>query len=434
MFFRHLLTAALDVHLTPMFSRKKLETCNRKNLVKAVRHAGAHVPYYRNLFRDLDIDMGSFNGPGDLKKLPFLTKDKVRNAFPHSIVADGTDMDACHYSATTGSTGRSLPFVYSQKTFGYYQATNLRVYTMIGYKPWYRTMYIKYTAMDPVNIGPFFSFRHIPSVMAVDRQIGMLREHRPDFIDGYASILYEIARKMTPSDLKIIRPKMILVNSEMSTRDQRDYISKVFDCPVYDEYSTEETWMVASQCRHHRYHLFTDNVFVEFLDPDGNDVPPGEEGEMVLTTLKSPVMPFIRYRIGDMGRLSTRTCPCGSPFPVLEAFEGRADDAFVLPDGTYVSSLKILNTFTMYIKKYLHLMEEFKVIQTATDQVRIDLVKGRAYDPDQFKALTDDLSTLLGHQATITVNAVDAIEMKGSIKRKAIESRVSTPFMNTDAL
>jgi len=419
------MTGSLTVHLNQLHNKERQRALTNKALVKSITHAGTHVAYYRDSFKKAGFNPADFKGPDDLKKIPFLTKDDVRNAFPHSIVADNTDIKACHYSATTGSTGRSLPFIYSPKTFAFYLATNLRVYSMIGYKPWYRCSYIKYTAMDPVNIGPFFTFDHIPSVMTVDKQIKMLRANKPDFIDGYASIIYEIARKVTKDDLKLIRPKMILVNSEMSSQHQRAYISDVFGCPVFDEYSTEETWMVASQCKHHNYHLFTDNVFVEFLDKEGREVQPGEPGEMVLTTLKSPAMPFIRYRIGDMGRLSTRTCDCGSPFPILEAFDGRADDSFILPDGTYVSSLKILNTFTMFIKKYLHLMEEFKVIQKTKDHVEIDLVQGKAYKPEQFQELIDALTHLLDNQVKITVNMVPGIDLKGNIKRKAIESRVN---------
>ncbi|MDV7397759.1 hypothetical protein RZS08_40540, partial [Arthrospira platensis SPKY1] len=125
---------------------------------------------------------------------------------------------------------------------------------------------------------------------------------------------------------------------------------------MYDEYSTEETWMVASQCRRHRYHIFIDNVWMEFLDDEGRGVAPGQVGEIVLTATRSRAMPFIRYKIGDLGRYSAAKCGCGLGFPVLESFEGRADDSFILPSGKFVSSLKVLNTFTTYITKYIHLM------------------------------------------------------------------------------
>lgn len=96
--------------------------------------------------------------------------------------------------------------------------------------------------------------------------------------------MYEVARRATPEDLKHIRPQFIGINSELSTQDQRNFISETFHCPVYDEYSTEETWMIASQCRQHNYHIFTDNVWVEFIDSRGREVQPGEMGEIVLTT------------------------------------------------------------------------------------------------------------------------------------------------------
>lgn len=425
MFWGHLVTTALEVHLNQLKSPSTLRAESEKRLIKTIRDAGKNVPYYRDSFRKAGINPDKFKGSEDLKKIPFLTKSDVRNAFPDRIVADGVDLEKCHYSATTGSTGKSLPFIYSMKTFAFYLSTNLRVYTMAGYKPWYNCCYIKYTAMDPVNIGPFLRFHHIPSVAPIEDQIRMLKKHKPDFIDGYASIIYEISRRMTPEDLKIIRPKMILCNSEMSTVHQRNAVSEVFKCPVYDEYSTEETWMVASLCKKQRYHLFTDNVWVEFLDSDGNEVKPGEPGEMVLTSLRSPAMPFIRYKIGDIGRMSTTACDCGSPFPVLEAFEGRSDDSFILPDGTFVSSLKILNTFTMFINKYLHLMEEFRVIQETKDRVVIELVKGKEYTDIRFNEVLEALSNLFKNQVTITVNPVDSIDLKGKIKRKAIESRVT---------
>lgn len=425
MLFWDLITTTVEVHANQLSHGTKQRDLSKNRLIQTIDHACTHVPYYREKFKKAGLSPSNFQGPADLKKLPFLTKSDVRGAFPGQIVADKTDINACHFSATTGSTGKSLPFLYSPKTFAYYLATNLRVYTMIGYRPWHRCSYIKYTPMAPVNIGPFFVFNHIPSVIPVERQIAMLRANKPDFIDGYASIIYEIARRVTKTDLRHIRPKMILVNSEMSTEAQRNYISETFHCPVYDEYSTEETWMIASQCKHHRYHLFTDNVWVEFLDKEGREVAPGELGEMVLTTLNSPAMPFIRYKIGDMGRLSTQTCPCGSPFPVLETFEGRADDAFTLPDGTYVSSLKILNTFTMFIKKYLHLIEEFKVIQKKRNHVVIELVKGKAFEKEQFQEVIDALSTILTHNVKISVETVTGFDFKGGIKRKAIESWVT---------
>jgi phenylacetate-CoA ligase len=421
----HMFIASIQVHINQWFGPARQKKNAQKRILREVRAAYRDVPFYRRKYDEAGVDIDSIQRIEDLKKLPFVTKDEVRAAFPDEIVARGIDIDKCHYSATTGSTGQSLPFIYTPKTYGFYMTTSLRVYTMIGYRPWHKLVYIKYTAIKQPNFGPLFRAAHIPSVSPVENQIARLRDEKPDLLVGYASIILEIAKRVTPTDLESIRPKFISVNSEMSTADQRAFISEVFGCPVYDEYSTEETWMIASQCKKGSYHLFTDNVWVEFLDEAGNEAESGQVGEMVLTTMRSPAMPFIRYRIEDMGRRLAEPCACGSGFPLLGAFDGRRDDSFTLPSGKFVSSLKILNTFTMYIKKHLHLMEAFKVVQLERDLIVIKLVKGKEYEEDHFQALIDKLHAILGEPVTIQVDEVDSLPNDGKIKRKAIESRVS---------
>jgi phenylacetate-CoA ligase len=423
-FLFYLALAYITVHWNKLLSPGRLLKKTEKRLVRGIRRAYRDVSYYRNLYDAWGVDINEINALCDIRQLPFITKEEIREQFPDGIVSKQYRVEDCHYSATTGSTGRSLPFVFSRKTLAFYIATGVRMYTMIGYRPWHKVVYIKYTALNYPRIGPLFRTEHIPSTITVEEQIASLRTMKPDLLVGYASIVLEIAKKATPDDLALIRPKFIGINSELSTADQRDFISKTFNCPVYDEYSTEETWMVASQCREGNYHLFIDNVWVEFLDTNGYPVKPGEEGEMVITTTRSPAMPFIRYRIGDLGRLGTTACPCGMGFPVLGAFEGRADDSFVLPSGRYVSSLKILNTFTRFIKKYLHLMEEFRIIQKDRGFFVIELVRGKEYSDSRLRELTDSLHMLMGEPVSINVEFTDAIKHAG-IKRKAIESWVT---------
>lgn len=419
-----LFVAAIRVHIYQFFPISVQKKLAEKRVLNTIRKAYETVPYYREKYDNSGFDIKSLRSIRDLKNVPFITKDEIRENFPDKIVARGVDIDKCHYSATTGSTGRSLPFVFSQKTFAFYLMTSFRVYTMIGYRPWHKLVYVKYTAIRTPKFGPFFRTAHIPSTITIGEQIEMLLKEKPDILVGYASIIHEIAQRITSDQLKNLHIKIVGVNSEMSTQDQRDFISRRFGCPVYDEYSTEETWMITSQCKKHRYHLFIDNVWVEFLDKEGNDALPGEIGEMVLTTTQSDVMPFIRYRIGDLGRYTHEQCTCHLGFPLIESFDGRADDSFILPSGKFVSSLKVLNTFTKFIKNYLHLMEEFKVVQEEKDLIVIYLVKGKEYDDAVFQQLIDILHGIMGEPVTIRLDVVTSIDYKGSIKRKAIESRV----------
>ncbi len=421
--YRHYPYGAFDTHLHAHLPAPLQQRVVERRLRKVVRDAYRNVPFYRSGFDRAGLNPAHFRGTADLALLPFLTKADVQEHFPNGLVARGTNLDRCVHSATTGSSGVATNFVFTPKTYAYYHATSFKVYTMVGYRPWHRATYIKYTAVPAPNLGPIFRVGHIPSLVPVEEHIEALRRQRPDLLVGYASLVLDVARNVTEDDLRVIKPRFISVNSELSTQAQRDEIAAVFQCPVYDEYSSEETWMIASQCREHRYHLFTNNVWVEFLDPDGSEVPAGEIGEIVLTTLQSPAMPFIRYRIGDLGRAGTEPCPCGSTLPVLASFEGRADDAFVLAGGDRVPSLKLLNVFTTFIKADADFIREFKLVQTDLAKATVHLVAGPHYSTEQADALVRKLQSLVPEPVTFTIDLVDRLD-GGGIKHKAIESLV----------
>lgn len=418
------LKAAIETHLQFRHSPEKQRRLAEKRLIRSVRHAYKHVPFYQQAFDKAGLNIDEFNGFDDLKKLPFLYKDDVQRHFPEGLIARGTDMDDVMHSATTGSSGKATNFVFHPKTYAYYLSCAMRELTMIGYRPWHRAVYIKYNPVPMPTLGPLFRVAHIPSLLPVEEHIRRLRKEKPDLLVGYASLIHDIALHVTDDDLKHIQPKFISLNSEMTTPEQREFITRRLGAPCYDEYSTEETWMIAAQCKEYNYHLFTDNVWVEFLDENGNEVGPGEVGEIVLTTLQAHTMPFIRYRIGDLGRPGKGDCPCGMGFPLLEAFEGRADDAFILSDGRQVPALKLLNTFTTFIKSDPGLMDEFKLIQTDIGRVTIRLAPGPSYQKDRIDAMTEKLQSLIDDPVTFSVELVEHVDEPGAVKHRAIESWV----------
>ncbi|MDY6820609.1 MAG: hypothetical protein SVN78_03180 [Deferribacterota bacterium] len=420
-----LLKHALQTHIEPRLPLKTLNKLSEKRLIKTIKNAYRNVPFYREYYDKHNVNIDDIKDKGDIKKLPFLYKEHIRKYFPEKLVKKGVNLNNCIISGTTGSTGKSVNFAYSKNTFFFYLCTSLRVYTMIGYKPWYKMAFIKYTPIQTIKfpILPLFRTYHIPSIAKITEQMNLLREIKPDLLAGYASIIYEMACKLTKEDKEKLNIKIISLNSELSTKEERDFISSAFNCPVYDEYSTEETWMVASECKKHNYHIFSDNLFVEFIDNNGEDVPPGQTGEIILTTLRSSVMPFIRYRIGDLGSYSTKKCSCKRNFPILETFEGRSDDAFILPSGYMVSPLKLLNTFTKFIKSDPTLMNEFKFVQESLSSATIYLVPGKDYNENRFNELIDQLNKILDNQININVKLADTIP-DNNVKRKAIESLV----------
>lgn len=422
--YRHYIYGAIDTHLHAHRPARLSQRVVDRRLRRVLRNAYRNVPFYRASFDSAGINPSHISGVSDLPRVPFLEKVDVQNNYPAGLVARGTNVDRCVHSATTGSSGVATNFIFTPKTYAYYQATSFKVYTMIGYRPWHRASYIKYTAVPAPNLGPLFRVGHIPSLVPVGEHITALRDQRPDLLVGYASLILDVARHVTPDDLKFIKPRFISVNSELSTQAQRDEIQAVFGCPVYDEYSSEETWMIASQCRSHAYHLFTNNVWVEFVDRNGQEVAPGEVGEIVLTTLQSPAMPFIRYRIGDLGRKGTQECSCGSTLPILASFEGRADDSFVLTNGEMVPALKLLNVFTTFIKDDAEFIREFKLVQTDIGKATVHFLPGHHYSTDRGNSVVEKLQSIIPEPVAFTIELEESFS-SNSIKHKAIESRVT---------
>jgi phenylacetate-CoA ligase len=158
----------------------------------------------------------------------------------------------------------------------------------------------------------------------------------PQMMLGFPSAFMLIILSATPEELSRIRPHAILLNSELLTVEIRNAISQAFGCECYDDYSTFEFHQMAFECRQHRYHLAADNVVVEFTQ-EGQPVPAGEKGEILVTGLTNRAMPLLRYTIGDIGAASTESCPCGRGFPVMQLVEGRADDFIIMPSGRQFS-------------------------------------------------------------------------------------------------
>ncbi len=421
-FIWHLFFAAVKVYINPLFPRRWQHILAEKRVIREIRRAYRNVPYYRQTYDEAGIDIRTIRRLDDIKKLPLITKEEIRANFPEGMVARGVNIDRCRLATTTGSTGKPLTFIFSPSTSAFYLATIMRVYAMMGYRPWHKISHIKYA---PLYISPgrrLFRRAHIPSTLSVEEQISLLKKQQPDLIVGYASTIFDLARNVTRDDTKHIRPKFISINSEMSTRDERDFISRVFGSPVFDEYSTEETWMIASQCRHQNYHLFIDNVWVEFLDEKGNDVADGEVGEIVLTTMRSPAMPFIRYKIGDLGSTSGRVCACGCGFPLMESFEGRSDASIILPSGRILLPYRVLNCFLPIITQNPHLVDEFRIVQKERDLLVVQIVKGRKFKDSLFQKTIENLKTALCEPLTVLVEEVLPTK---DLKREAIESRVS---------
>jgi phenylacetate-CoA ligase len=218
----------------------------------------------------------------------------------------------------------------------------------------------------------------------------------------------------------------VSVSSELSSAEERAKLGETFGCGVFDEYSTEELTRVAAQCDRGTYHLFEDVVLTEIVAAD-SDAPltVGMRGEVVGTYLHAGVMPFIRYRQGDVAEISSAPCGCGRTTLSLGRLEGRQLDSFVLPSGRVLTSGYLLDATYAFLFDVGADLAAFRLVQTHTDRVCIEIVPGKAFVPEMSERIARHFQSLAGEPLTVVVDVVSSIAPSPAGKRQPIVSLVA---------
>ncbi len=169
-----------------------------------------------------------------------------------------------------------------------------------------------------------------------------LRQTDRPFLFGYTHALHLFADFLERSGLHEVRAAGVVTGGMPLHAWQRKTIEKMLHCPVLNRYGCEELGTIACECREGRaLHIQAYAKHVEVTDGEGNPLPDGEAGYLVVTDFDNAAMPFIRYRIEDMGVLTDRTCSCGRNWPLIERLEGRDSDFILTPDGKKVSGISL---------------------------------------------------------------------------------------------
>ena len=153
---------------------------------------------------------------------------------------------------------------------------------------------------------------------------------------------------------------------------ERKCIEEAFGCKVINRYGCEEVSLIACECEAHEgLHLNLNTLIVEFIK-DGRPVKPGEPGSIVVTDLTNYGMPFIRYKVGDVGIPADKRCSCGRSLPLMQSLEGRVADYVVTPEGNLISGISLTENFAMKLPE----IKQLQIIQERTDFLIFKIVKG----------------------------------------------------------
>src|SRR5262245_26125143 len=304
-----------------------------------VRHCWDAVPIYRRTFERAGIDPQRFRGLEDLSTLPIMTRLELQGAEQTEVIARSVEPSRCEVHRTSGSSGTPLSILRTSSEEWLVRAFRLQTRLREGMRPWQRQFHIGTRRQRNFGRGRIwnrlgmFPKTTIDSEMPTADAIRRLTAYRPDVVTGYSGATAALAAALTDDDRRMLRVHHIECGAETMSPVMRRVIEQGLRTRLFVAYGAHEFGQIAADCgKVDGMHICGGSVIVELLR-DGQPVTHGEVGEVVVTSLHSYAMPFLRYRLADLARRGPDACPCGAPFATLLEVQGRTAEMFHLPDG-----------------------------------------------------------------------------------------------------
>lgn len=309
-------------------------------LVKQVKHVWDNVPYYRKKMEAAGVTPEEIHGIEDLHKLPFVTKEDLREAYPYGLLAKPLE-DCVRIQSTSGTTGRRVVAFYTQHDLDLWEDCCARAIVAAGG-----------TKEDVVHISYGYGlFTGGPGLHGGSHKVGCLTipmssgntERQIQFMTdlgstilcctpSYAAYLAESIQERGLNDQ--IKLKAGIFGAEAWTDEMRHDIEEKLGIKAYDIYGLTEISGpgVAFECEEQTgMHINEDHFIAEIINPKTGEVlPEGEKGELVFTSLTKEAFPLLRYRTRDLCVLSRKPCSCGRTHVKMSKPMGRSDDMLII--------------------------------------------------------------------------------------------------------
>ena len=309
-------------------------------LVKQVKHVWDNVPYYRKKMEAVGVTPEDIHGIEDLHKLPFVTKEDLREAYPYGLLAKPLE-DCVRIQSTSGTTGRRVVAFYTQHDLDLWEDCCARAIVAAGGTK-EDVVHVSYgyglfTGGPGLNGGSHkVGCLTLPmSSGNTDRQIQFMTDLGSTILcctPSYAAYLAESIQERGLNDQ--IKLKAGIFGAEACTDEMRRDIEEKLGIRAYDIYGLTEISGpgVAFECEEQTgMHINEDHFIAEIINPKTGEVlPEGEKGELVFTSLTKEAFPLLRYRTRDLCVLSRKPCSCGRTHVKMSKPMGRSDDMLII--------------------------------------------------------------------------------------------------------
>ncbi len=403
-------------YLHPEFEtldREQIEALQVKRLQDTVRHC-MNSEFYKTKFNELGISPEDIKSTADIRKLPFTTKQDLRDTYPFGMAS--VPLEKCvRLHSSSGTTGNPTVILHTQKDIDEWANAVARCLWMVGLRPSDVFQNSSGYGMFTGGLGFQYGAERLGMLTVPAAAGNTLRQIKfiKDFgttaihaVPSYVTRIKEVMDQQGVDPRKDTKLKVLAIGAEPHSEEQRKRIEEMLGVKAYNSFGMSEMCGpgVAFECKEQNgLHFWEDYYIVEIVDPETLEpVPDGEIGELVLTTINREAMPLIRYRTRDLTRVLGRTCPCGRNHIRLDRMKGRSDDMMVLR-GVNIFPIqieKILMQFKELLTNYLITLTTDNDNDNMTVEVEVDDLY--ANDNLHLQQLTKEITRQLKDEILLT--------------------------------
>lgn len=399
------------------FSRNELEALQLERLKSTVEHC-MDSAFYRKRFADNGLKPSDIRTLDDLQKIPFTTKQDLRDTYPFGIASSPLS-DCIRLHSSSGTTGNPTVILHTRRDIEQWANAVARCLWMVGCRPEDVFQNTSGYGMFTGGLGFQYGAERLGMLTVPAAAGNTLRQLKffTDFgttvvhaIPSYAARIYEVMCEKGIDPHRDTKLRTLVIGAEPHSEDTRKRIEKMLGVKAYNSFGMSEMMGpgVAFECREQNgMHIWEDYFIVEIVDPNTLEpVPDGEVGELVLTTINREGMPLLRYRTRDLTRILPGDCPCGRVHKRLDRMKGRSDDMIIL---------KGVNIFPIQIETILMHFDELAsdyliTLSTEADNdemtVQVELKDMYIDDYSKLQALSREITRQLRDEILVTPHVV----------------------------
>jgi len=421
--------------------RESLHELQLRRLQMTVSWVWERVPYYRAKLEERGVRPRDIKSLDDVRRLPFTDKTALRDTYPFGMFAVPLD-EIVRLHSSSGTTGKPIVVGYTRGDINTWTELTARVASAAGVHRGDLAQMAFLYGMFTGGWGMHFGIERIGATVIpagsgnTERHIMMMQDFGTTVFVGtpsYALYLAEVAEQMD-ADIRTLPLRLGLFGGEPTSAAAKREIESRLGIRATDNYGLSEVMGpgVSGECECGcGLHINEDHVLWELVDPETDEpVPPGEEGELVFTSLTKEAFPVLRYRTHDLTRVTTERCECGRTLARMEAVRHRTDDMLIV---------RGVNVFPSQIEDVLFKIEGIRphyLVVVDRKKGLDDLEVRLEIEPEVFsdimadmvafqKDVADRLQSVLGLRAKITLVEPGTIERTAGKSKRVLDLRDS---------